>query len=118
MATGSLGAQALSDPHECAAPGAKAIVVHSQPAWRQLLSRVLRRGGDAYDSAGIYRRCGSAGRHRRGPGRSALVDRPGLHGMIIVLAGQKERDALLADSQTVVDESNERSASNCRSSPI
>jgi hypothetical protein len=31
-------------------------------------------------------------------GRTAFVDRPGPHGMIIVLAGQKEREALLSDS--------------------
>ena len=37
-------------------------------------------------------------------GRTAFVDRPGLHGMIIVLAGQKERDSLLAQSQALVDE--------------
>lgn len=38
------------------------------------------------------------------PGRSAFVDRPGPHGMIIVLAGQKEREALLNESQALVDE--------------
>jgi hypothetical protein len=37
-------------------------------------------------------------------GRTAFVDRPGPHGMIIVLAGQKEREALLAESQALVDE--------------
>jgi hypothetical protein len=37
-------------------------------------------------------------------GRTAFVDRPGPHGMIIVLAGEKERAALLAESQTLVDE--------------
>jgi hypothetical protein len=37
-------------------------------------------------------------------GHTAFVDRPGPHGMIIVLAGQKERDALLAESQALVDE--------------
>lgn len=37
-------------------------------------------------------------------GRTAFVDRPGPHGMIIVLAGQKEREALLAESQSLVDE--------------
>jgi hypothetical protein len=37
-------------------------------------------------------------------GRTAFVDRPGPHGMIIVVAGQKEREALLADSQSLVDE--------------
>ena len=37
-------------------------------------------------------------------GRTAFVDRPGPHGMIIVLAGQKEREALLSDSQALVDE--------------
>jgi hypothetical protein len=38
------------------------------------------------------------------PGKSAFVDRPGPHGMIIVVAGQKERDTLLAESQALVDE--------------
>ena len=37
-------------------------------------------------------------------GRTAFVDRPGPHGMIIVLTGQKEREALLAESQALVDE--------------
>lgn len=37
-------------------------------------------------------------------GKTAFVDRPGPHGMIIVLAGQKEREALLAESQDLVDE--------------
>jgi hypothetical protein len=37
-------------------------------------------------------------------GRTAFVDRPGPHGMIIVIAGQKEREALLAESQGLVDE--------------
>ena len=37
-------------------------------------------------------------------GRTAFVDHPGPHGMIIVLAGEKEREALLADSQDLVDE--------------
>ena len=37
-------------------------------------------------------------------GRTAFVDRPGPHGMIIVIAGQKERDTLLSESQTLVDE--------------
>ena len=37
-------------------------------------------------------------------GRTAFVDRPGPHGMIIVLAGQKEREALLSESQALVDE--------------
>ena len=37
-------------------------------------------------------------------GRTAFVDRPGPHGMIIVLAGQKERESLLAESQALVDE--------------
>jgi len=37
-------------------------------------------------------------------GKTAFVDRPGPHGMIIVLAGQKERDALVADSHGLVDE--------------
>jgi hypothetical protein len=38
------------------------------------------------------------------PGRSAFVDRPGPHGMIIVLAGQKEREALLNESRDLVEE--------------
>ena len=37
-------------------------------------------------------------------GQTAFVDRPGPHGMIIVIAGQKEREALLADSKELVDE--------------
>jgi len=37
-------------------------------------------------------------------GRTAFVDRPGPHGMIIVLAGEKEREALLHASQALVDE--------------
>jgi hypothetical protein len=37
-------------------------------------------------------------------GRTAFVDRPGPHGMIIVLAGQKEREAMMAESQALVDE--------------
>ena len=37
-------------------------------------------------------------------GKTAFVDRPGPHGMVIVLAGQKEREALLAESQSLVDE--------------
>jgi hypothetical protein len=37
-------------------------------------------------------------------GRTAFVDRPGPHGMIIVLAGQKERDALFAESKALLDE--------------
>ncbi|HEY3939917.1 MAG TPA: hypothetical protein VGL97_20975 [Bryobacteraceae bacterium] len=37
-------------------------------------------------------------------GKSAFVDRPGPHGMIIVPAGQKEREALLSQSQGLVDE--------------
>ncbi len=37
-------------------------------------------------------------------GRTAFVDRPGPHGMIIVLAGQKEREALLSESQALVEE--------------
>ena len=37
-------------------------------------------------------------------GKTAFVDRPGPHGMIIVLAGQKEREALMSDSQALVDE--------------
>jgi len=38
------------------------------------------------------------------PGRSAFVDRSGPHGMIIVLAGQKERETLLNDSRDLVEE--------------
>lgn len=38
------------------------------------------------------------------PGKTAFVDRPGPHGMIIVIAGQKEREALFAESQALVDE--------------
>jgi hypothetical protein len=37
-------------------------------------------------------------------GKTAFVDRPGPHGMIIVLAGEKERATLLRESQTLVDE--------------
>ena len=37
-------------------------------------------------------------------GKTAFVDRPGPHGMIIVLAGQKEREALMSESQSLVDE--------------
>ena len=37
-------------------------------------------------------------------GRSAFVDRPGPHGMIVVLAGQREREALLNESQDLLDE--------------
>jgi hypothetical protein len=37
-------------------------------------------------------------------GKTAFVDRPGPHGMIIVLAGQKDRETLLAESQFLVDE--------------
>jgi len=37
-------------------------------------------------------------------GKTAFVDRPGPHGMIIVLAGQKEREALMAESQSLVEE--------------
>jgi hypothetical protein len=38
------------------------------------------------------------------PGKSAFVDRPGPHGMIIVVAGQKERETLFSESQALVDE--------------
>ncbi len=38
------------------------------------------------------------------PDKTAFVDRPGPHGMIIVIAGQKEREALFAESQALVDE--------------
>ena len=37
-------------------------------------------------------------------GQTAFLDRPGPHGMIIVLAGEKERESLLAESQALVDE--------------
>jgi hypothetical protein len=37
-------------------------------------------------------------------GKTAFVDRPGPHGMIIVVAGEKEREALIAESQALVDE--------------
>ena len=37
-------------------------------------------------------------------GKSAFVDRPGAHGMIIVPAGQKERETALVQSQQLVDE--------------
>jgi hypothetical protein len=37
-------------------------------------------------------------------GKTAFVDRPGPHGMIIVVAGQKEREALMSESQGLVDE--------------
>ncbi len=37
-------------------------------------------------------------------GRTAFVDRPGPHGMIIVIAGQKERETLPTESQALVDE--------------
>jgi len=37
-------------------------------------------------------------------GKTPFVDRPGPHGMIIVLAGQKERETLMAESQSLVDE--------------
>jgi len=37
-------------------------------------------------------------------GKSPFVDRPGPHGMIIVPAGQKERDAALAESHQLVED--------------
>lgn len=37
-------------------------------------------------------------------GKSPFVDRPGPHGMIIVPAGQKEREARLAESRQLVEE--------------
>jgi len=37
-------------------------------------------------------------------GRTAFVDRPGPHGMIIMLASEAERAALLKESQALVDE--------------
>ena len=38
------------------------------------------------------------------PGRTAFVDRPGPHGMIIVLAGQKERETYAAEAKDLMDE--------------
>jgi hypothetical protein len=38
------------------------------------------------------------------PGKTAFVDRPGPDGMIIVLAGQKERAALMDESRALVSE--------------
>ena len=38
------------------------------------------------------------------PGKTTFIDRPGPHGMFIVPAGQKERDALMSESQYLVDE--------------
>ena len=38
------------------------------------------------------------------PGKTAFVDRPGPNGMFIVPAGQKEREALMSESQSLVDE--------------
>jgi hypothetical protein len=38
------------------------------------------------------------------PGKTAFVDRPGPHGMFIVPAGQMEREALMSESQSLVDE--------------
>jgi hypothetical protein len=38
------------------------------------------------------------------PGTSVFVDRPGPHGMLIVVAGQHEREEFLKDSQALVDE--------------
>lgn len=38
------------------------------------------------------------------PGKTAFVDRPGPHGMIIVPAGQREREALMEESQALVAE--------------
>jgi hypothetical protein len=37
-------------------------------------------------------------------GKSAFVDRPGPHGMIIVAAGQAERERALTNSQALIDE--------------
>jgi hypothetical protein len=37
-------------------------------------------------------------------GRTAFVDRPGPHGMIIMIAGQKERESLLLESAALVEE--------------
>jgi len=38
------------------------------------------------------------------PGRTAFIDRPGPHGMFIVLAGEKEREKYLAESKELMDE--------------
>ena len=38
------------------------------------------------------------------PGRTAFVDRPGPHGMFIVLAGQKERETYVAEAKDLIDE--------------
>jgi hypothetical protein len=38
------------------------------------------------------------------PGKTAFIDRPGPHGMFIVVAGQKERETLMAESLALVDE--------------
>ena len=38
------------------------------------------------------------------PGRTAFVDRPGPRGMIIVLAGQKERETYLAEARDLIEE--------------
>lgn len=38
------------------------------------------------------------------PGKSAFMDRPGPHGMIILPAGPKEREAMLLESKALVDE--------------
>jgi len=42
------------------------------------------------------------------PGKTAFVDRPGPNGMIIVLAGQKEREALIQESRALVEEVEKR----------
>ena len=36
------------------------------------------------------------------PGQTAFIDRPGPHGMFIVLAGQKEREALALENADLV----------------
>ena len=40
----------------------------------------------------------------RAMGKSPFVDRPGPHGMIIVPAGAKEREAMLSQSKQLIDE--------------
>jgi hypothetical protein len=38
------------------------------------------------------------------PGRTAFIDRPGPHGMFIVVAGQKERETYLAEAKDLMEE--------------
>ncbi|HWF45645.1 MAG TPA: hypothetical protein VG168_01460 [Bryobacteraceae bacterium] len=37
-------------------------------------------------------------------GKTAFIDRPGPHGMFIVVAGQKEREAMMSESQELLNE--------------